>query len=58
MKEWNEAALARLAPRYAFEFASFDPQRPAGMLRLPGFARSASLTPWLGATGDTASPGF
>ena len=37
MKEWDEAALARLAPRYAYEFAGFDLQRPAGMLRLPGF---------------------
>ena len=36
-KEWDRPALARLAPRYDFEFAGFDPQHLAGMLRLPGF---------------------
>lgn len=36
-KEWDRPALARLAPRYGFEYAGFDPQRPSGMLQLPGF---------------------
>lgn len=36
-KEWDRTALGNLNDRYHFRTAGFDPQRPGGMLRLPGF---------------------